>query len=179
MADEKVVYTNSAEGLRRALGDKLDARAEQKFKDLGVPLTGKLLFAYPREAWIQAGHLAGQLLFPHLPPDKQRVALGKRFVYGYGETVVGKALLAAMRVLGPKRALMRLERSFHTGNNYTQAKLTEVPDGLELLISDSAFPEWHQGMVEASLELTGCKTYEVKQLRRVGNETTFSIKFTT
>jgi uncharacterized protein (TIGR02265 family) len=178
MADAPVVYTSSAEGLIRALGDRLDERAHQRFAEIGIPLRGKLQPAYPREVWLKAGQLASQLLSPHLPADQQKVVLGRRFVHGFGETIVGKALLAAMRVLGPKRALLRLERSLRTGNNYSTVTLRELGEGqLELEVSDAPFPEYYQGMVEASLELTGCKSWEVKLLKRVGNETTYSIRF--
>lgn len=179
MADEPVVFTSSVEGLIRALGPKLDARAHEQFAAIGLPLKGKLLTAYPRRVWLESGLLASRILFPTLEPVAQRVALGKRFVYGYSETLVGKALTSMMRMLGPKRALARLERSFHTGNNYTRCELRETPAGLELDLYDAPFPEYYQGMVEALLEITGAKDIVVTPLKRVANETTYGIKFTT
>ncbi len=177
MGEPAVVFTSTVEGLIRALGDKLDERVHQQFADIGLPLKGKLLAAYSREVWLKSGLLASQLLFPTLPPEKQRVELGRRFVYGYSETIVGKALVTMMRMLGTRRALERLKKSFHTGNNYTEVALREVDGQLELDVSDAPFPEYYQGMVEAVLELTGRTTFEVAQIRRVGNETTFRIRF--
>src|SRR3954467_1085686 len=116
MVEEPVVFTSTVEGLIRALGDKLDERAHQRFAAIGLPLKGKLQTAYPRAVWLESGLIAAQILFPSLSPEQQRVALGKRFVQGYGETIVGRALLTMMKMLGPKRTLERLKKSFNTGN---------------------------------------------------------------
>jgi uncharacterized protein (TIGR02265 family) len=176
--DEPVVFTSTVEGLIRALGPKLDERAHAQFAAIGIPLKGKLQAAYPRKAWLEAGILASQILFPTLGAVEQRIALGKRFVYGYSETVVGRALTSMMRLLGPRRSLARLERSFHTGNNYTRCVLRELEGGaLELDLSDAPFPEYYQGMVEALLEITGAQEVEVTMLKRAGDETTYGIRF--
>ena len=63
---------------------------------------------------------------------------------------VGKALMASMRVLGTKRALARLEKSFRTGNNYSKAELKEEADGLYMVVSNAPYPEWYQGMIESA-----------------------------
>jgi uncharacterized protein (TIGR02265 family) len=172
-----VVFTSTVEGLIRALGDKLDVRTHAKFKELGIPLEGKLQAAYPREAWVRVAHYAGELLAPNLPPEQQRVVLGRRFIGGFAETIVGKALLATMRVLGPRRALARLNRNLQTGNNYSRTELRETPEGLELWVGNAPFPEWYQGMVIAALEKTGAKEISVEPIRRSGDETTYRISF--
>ena len=178
MVDEPVVFTSTVEGLIRAMGDKLDERAHKQFADIGLVLKGTLQAAYPRSLWLAAGLLASQILFPQLPPEQQRLNLGRRFVHGYSETIVGKALLTMMRMLGPRRSLARLKKSFETGNNYSEVSMREVETGLELDVGDAPYPEYYQGMVEALLQLTGCKTYEVTPIRRVGNATTYKISFT-
>ena len=172
-----VVFASTVEGLLRALGSKLDERAKAKFAELGLPLTGKLPATCPRDVWTRVSHYAGALLSPSLPPEAQRVALGHAFIDGYAETLVGRALLATMRVLGPKRALARLERSFMTGNNYSKAELREGPDGIFLIIGNAPYPEWYQGMVEKALERTGAKDIRVQAIAREGDTTTFKIDF--
>jgi uncharacterized protein (TIGR02265 family) len=165
------------EGLIRALGEKLDERAHQKFAELGLPLKGKLQPAYPREAWMRACLFAGELLNPMATPLEQRRLLGHRFVDGYSETLVGKALMASMRVLGTRRALARLEKSFRTGNNYSKAELREEPDGLFMVVSNAPYPEWYQGMIESACRVTGAKEYRVNAIKRDGDTTTFRIEY--
>ena len=165
MSDEPVAYASMVEGMRRALAGRLDELAHKRFEELGIPMRGKVQATYPRAVWLKVAVYAGQLLSPTLAPEAQRVALGRRFVRGYIETLVGKALATALRVLGPKRALMRLERSFRTGNNYSRAQFREGPDGIEIDIIDAQYPEWYEGMMLESLEVTGAKDISIKAVR--------------
>jgi uncharacterized protein (TIGR02265 family) len=178
-AEEPLAFASMVEALRRALGDRLDERTHQKFEALGIPMRGKIASTYPRDAWMRVSLYAGEVLNPALAPEAQRVALGRRFVRGYSETMVGKALLAAMRVLGPRRALMRLERSFRTGNNYSRAELRALPSGaLELDIIGAPYPEWYEGMVLEALAVTGAHDAVVKPIRyRPPEITTYAVSF--
>ena len=168
--EQAVVYTQTVEGLIRALGTKLDARVSQKFADLGLTLTGKLQAAYPRKVWIPACIYAGEVLFPGVAPEVQRRQLGHRFIDGYNETMSGKALLTILRVLGPRRALTRIEQNLRTGNNYAVAKLVDTNDGPELHMTDVPYPEWYLGMIEKALQMTGAKDVAVSM--KVGGDNT-------
>ena len=177
--DEPLAYSSMVEGLRRALGSRVDESAHRRFEELGIPMRGKLLPAYPRDVWLKVSIYAGQLLNPGLDAKAQRVALGRRFVRGYAETMVGKALVAAMRVLGSKRSLMRLERSFRTGNNYSRAVFREGEGGIEIDILGAPYPEWYEGMVMESLEITGAKNISLTTLKYEPPElTTYRVSFT-
>lgn len=171
------MFSSMVEGMVRAVGSKLDERALQHCAELGIPLRGKLQPTYSREAWTKVSLFVGGVLWPTLKPEEQRRQLGHRFVEGYTETIVGKALIAAMRVLGPKRALARLEKSFRTGNNYSKAELVDGPEGLSMIIANSPYPEWYQGMIEKALERTGASEIRVEPFKREGDTTTFRISF--
>jgi len=164
-SEEPLAYASMVEGMRRALAGRLDEKAHERFEALGIPMRGKLAAAYPRAVWLKVALYAGELLNPSLAPEAQRVALGRRFVRGYIETLVGKALAAALRVLGPGRALMRLERSFRTGNNYSRAEFRETAQGIEIDIIDAQYPEWYEGMMLESLEVTGAKDIAIEAVR--------------
>lgn len=164
MSDEPLAFSSMVEGLRRAMGNQVDEAAHRRFEELGIPMRGKMQPTYPRDAWMRVSLYAGQLLNPMLSPEAQRVALGRRFVQGYAETIVGKVLLTAMRIIGPRRALLRLERSFRTGNNYSRATFRETPAGLELDVLGTPYPEWYEGMVRESLAITGAKEIELTVL---------------
>jgi uncharacterized protein (TIGR02265 family) len=178
--EEPLAFASMVEGLRRAMGT-LDERTHRKFEELGLPMRGKMEQTYPRDLWVRVCLFAGQQLNPTFSPEQQRVALGRRFVQGYAETLVGKALLAAMRVLGPKRALARLERSFRTGNNYSRVTFRETEGGgIELDVLGAPYPEWYEGMVYESLVVTGAKDIEVKAVKFQPPElTTYRVSFRT
>lgn len=178
MSDEPLAFSSMVEGLRRALGHQVDEAAHRRFEELGIPMRGKIQPTYPRDVWMRVSLYAGQLLNPTLSPEAQRVALGRRFVRGYTETIVGRALLTAMRVIGPKRALLRMERSFRTGNNYSRVTFRETPSGIELDVLGAPYPEWYEGMVRESLEITGAKEIELTRLKYEPPEvTTYRVAF--
>jgi uncharacterized protein (TIGR02265 family) len=177
VSSEELVFSSMVEGMVRAVADKLDDRAHAHCAELGIALRGKLHPTYSREAWTKVSLYVGGVLWPMLKPEEQRRQLGHRFVEGYTETMVGKALIAAMRVLGPKRALARLEKSFRTGNNYSKAELVDGAEGLFMIIANSPYPEWYQGMIEKALERTGATDIRVESFKREGDTTTFRIGF--
>jgi uncharacterized protein (TIGR02265 family) len=164
-AEEPLAFASMVEGMRRALGDRVTEAAHRRFETIGIPMRGPLKPTYPRTIWIEASLYAGQLLSPELNPEQQRVALGKRFVRGYMETIVGRALITAMRLLGPRRSMLRMQRSFNTGNNYSKVVIREVPGALEVDVFGAPYPEWYEGMIHESLIATGAKEAEVKAIR--------------
>ena len=50
------------------------------------------------------------------------------FWSGYEKTLVGSALTAMLRVLGPKRTLERMTRNFRTANNYTEVTVEALAE---------------------------------------------------
>ena len=165
MGDEQqnhVVFAAMVEGLIRALKDKLDDKTHARFAELGISLKPPFKPSYPRAAWTKVAHLAGEVLTPGAPLEQQRFNLGSRFIYGYSETLVGGALIAMMRVLGPKKAMQRLGKSFKTGNNYSKAELREEGGALYLDVLEAPFPEWYQGVIQATLQITGAKDIKVE-----------------
>jgi uncharacterized protein (TIGR02265 family) len=178
MSDAPVMFSSTIEGLIRALGDKLDVTTNAAFKAAGIDLLGKLQPAYERAAWLQASRLAGELLFPGKPVAEQQHLLGQRFMNGFAETLVGKALATMMRVVGPRRSLDRIQRNFRMGNNFTEATLHEIELRVcDLWISPVAYPEFYQGLVEAGLTLAGGKSVEATPMKREGESVTLRVRW--
>jgi uncharacterized protein (TIGR02265 family) len=178
MSDAPVMFSSAIEGLIRALGDRLDVTTNAPFKAAGIDLLGKIQPAYDRAIWLQASRLAGELLFPGKPVEEQQHLLGHRFMNGFAETLVGKALATMMRMVGPRKTLDRIQRNFRMGNNFTEATLREVELHVcELWISPVAYPEFYQGLVEAGLMLAGGKSVEAMPVKREGESVTLRVRW--
>jgi uncharacterized protein (TIGR02265 family) len=178
VSDDRVIFGSAAEGLIRAMGNKLDERAHHKFAQLGVPLRPRVLPVYPRKAWIDACVYAGELLFPINKPEEQRLMLGHRFISSYSETIVGKALITMLRLLGPRRSLARIERSFRTGMSHADIGLKELEPGhFEVAVANVSYSEWYQGMIEKGLELSGAKELKVTVSSREGDTVTYEVRW--
>ncbi|MDP1921313.1 MAG: DUF2378 family protein [Myxococcales bacterium] len=162
MADAPVVFGNSVESLVRVLGPALDEEARQKFLALGIDLF-KPNPAYPYELWVEALVMAMDLLWPGVTRDVATYRMGRAIFESYGQTVMGKALMALVKVLGPKRALDRMSRNLRTTNNYSETRLTDVgPNRYELWVNKVAFPHYFRGLLEAGLEFGGAAEVKVE-----------------
>jgi uncharacterized protein (TIGR02265 family) len=138
---EPVVFAQSFDALfRHGLKGKLDAKALRDLRELRVDLE-HLQPAYPVATWAAATKLAAEAAFPNCSPHEARFELGRHMLVGLDATLVGKALLALARAIGPRRILERMTRNTRTSNNYIQTELEERPDG-RLRLVGTIVPEF-------------------------------------
>lgn len=168
VAEAELVFSQTVEGLLRALGPVTTA-GKAKLRSVGVDIERSLEPAYPVEQYVQLQQTAVELFAPDVPFSLGIETLGRRFVDAYGETIVGKAVLLGMKLLGPKRTLERLTRTLATGATFFQTSLTEVEPGVfHLFINRVTWPGWYLGLVRRGLEHAGAKDVELKVLQHEG-----------
>lgn len=154
----KVVFEQTMEGLfMRGLGSRLSPRCRERLKQAGLDLTSRLLPAYPFEVWMECLRIAAEELHPNEPVDDAMFKIGEAFIDGYKETFLGRAVLGMVRVLGPRRTILRSTQNFRSGNNYTETKITEVADNrMDLWLNEvGAYPTFTAGIISAALRATG------------------------
>ncbi len=174
-----VVFSQAVEGLLRAIGSRLDDTAKDKLRALGLDPRARLEPAYQLAVWTEVMRYGATLVAPGKPASEQMFELGRRFIEGYAETLVGKAMLTAIRVFGPRRTLERMSRNFRSGNNYTETKLEPVgPTEFKLWFNEVKEPEFYRGMLSAGVERAGAKGLEVKTVSHDATGATFSIRWT-
>jgi uncharacterized protein (TIGR02265 family) len=157
-----VVFANSYEALVRVLGNRLDASVYEKLLNLGVDVR-RLNPAYPYDLWVRSLEVAMEVLWPGKTKDQQAHSMGRAIFESYGQTVMGKALLRVIQVLGPKRALARMARNLRTTNNYSQTELRELGENeYELWVNRVAFPNYFVGVLEAGLGFAGATDLRVE-----------------
>ncbi|MBL8921151.1 MAG: DUF2378 family protein [Myxococcaceae bacterium] len=154
---ENLIFAQTVEGLLRALGP-LNEQDRGALKGLGLDVDKRLLPAYPLEQFISFLDFAGERLAPGATQLERAAVVGRRFMDGYQQTMVGRAMVAALRVIGPWRTLERLSNKFRTGNNFSQTTLTRLgPTEAEFWVNLTARPGWYVGLVGRGLELAGAK----------------------
>lgn len=166
---DKLVFSHSVEGYLRAVRPVLDASLTQELQAVGIDPTKPLLPAYPVDALRQALVLGAKRLKPSVSTEESLVNLGHRYVEGYGETLVGRALRTAIRLIGPRRTLDRLARQFRTANNYSESKVTHEEGRSVLWCNDVTHPYWYIGLIEGMLNTAGAKGVKVS-LRKHDDE---------
>ena len=161
MTDAPVVFGSSVEALARVIGPKLTPELKAQFAALGFDLA-RPDPAYPYEAWVKALELTLRELYPGESEERATYLLGRALFDSYGTTMIGRALMQMLKVLGPRRALHRMARNLRTTNNYSDTRLTEHGDRhAELWINKARFPEYFRGLISEGLEFTGAREVQV------------------
>jgi uncharacterized protein (TIGR02265 family) len=155
---DKVVFEQTIEALfQRSLSSRLTPELKAQLKAAGLNLDAKLLPAYPFDTWMQVLELTARALHADLPVEQAMFRVGEAFLDGYQETFLGRAVLGMIRVLGPRRTVLRATQNFRSGNNYTETKITELePTVLDLWMNEvGPWPTFTAGIIHATLKATG------------------------
>lgn len=163
-ASERFVFAPTVEGLVRGVGPALTAATRGELRALGIDLDQPLKPGYPAVMWHRALELIASAVYPGVPAAEAHFQMGMRTVHGLDETLVGKAMLAMIRLVGPRRAIQRLPVNAKIGTNFVVWTLTELgPNDYELLGAPfMGYAEVMQGAVFALIELAGAKNPRVE-----------------
>jgi uncharacterized protein (TIGR02265 family) len=175
---ERLVFQQSFEGLIRALGNQLDEPCAQQLRELGIDPRGKLAVAYPLQVWVDSLKLASTVLAPDATLDDGAEVVGRRFLEGYGGTLMGSALLAGVRLLGPHRMLERMTRNLRTGTNYLEARLEQTgPTRYVITCRPVVIAGFYRGLFAAGLEMSGAKGASVVLMRSAGDSAVYDLSW--
>ena len=164
MESEALVFASSFEGLFHAeLRKRITPALALALRNEGVVLDKPFLPAYPVAVWARALALCVEHLFPEDAPELAYRKLGRSTIEGYGQTLIGRAAMALMKVLGPARSLERATRTFASANNYTRVRLDRLGQtAFDLHINATKTPpEFDLGVVETVLLSVGAQDLSV------------------
>lgn len=162
---QRLIFEHSVEGLfLRGLMGRLTPSLKAQLREAGVDLERSLLPAYPWEVWERSVGLTARALHPGEPDDVAWRLVGERMVDGYRETLVGGAMFGMLRLLGPRRMVGRTRQNFRSGNNYTEASVTDVgPRQVDLWMNEvGRLRYFTQGAVLAGMRGAGAPDARVE-----------------
>lgn len=162
--DGQVVFSHSVESVfSRALGGEVPPALQDRLRKLGLDLSKPLLPAYPVPVWNQVLELTVATISPGEPVPQAACLLGERMMHGYRATLVGQAVLAMAKLIGPTRALKRSRQSWRSGNNYTEVEIAELgPTDFRTTFNETGISRWvSQGLLKAGLTFAGAKELTV------------------
>ncbi len=122
-----------------------------KLKAKGLDLSRPLEPAYPASLVAACLQVAAEVVYPSVPKDQALNRVGRAFFRGYTDTMMGKAMLALMKIIGPMRTLERMQRNFRTGNNYIETRFRVIGQTHAELWFNQVYgaPTYIQGILEA------------------------------
>jgi uncharacterized protein (TIGR02265 family) len=153
-----LVFDQTLEALFvRGLRGRIAQPLQLRLQSAGLDLSKQLLPAYPFHTWIESLRITAEELYPQESLDRAQFLLGQTFIDGYDETLMGKAILRMIRILGPRRTLLRATHNFRSGNNYTETTLTEIsPQEVRLWMNEvGPYPAFTAGIIHAALRASG------------------------
>lgn len=181
MPDHRLVFGHTAEGLF-IRGLKVHQRPvlKAKLKAAGFDADQKMEPASPYDAWCRFLDVAISEQPSGSSRDEALTRMGEALAEGSFVTVVGKALLALVKVIGPRRALARMRQNFRTGNNDSESKFEELGPGhcrpwLNERDHDRAMS---RGTIRKGVELAGAKNLTVEIAAFDDTGTTSEAKWT-
>jgi uncharacterized protein (TIGR02265 family) len=175
-----VVFDHTIEGLFLvALKGRLPVTTEWSLRRVGLDLSKKLLPAYPFETWRQCLEIVALDLYPHLSRPEAWRQLGHQIVEGMSRTVMGRTMGRVARLMGPLRALRRLNHNLSSADNYVQARITErSATCVEVSINEVlGQPTYYQGILEACASMAGGEGVRVELLSREGGGATYRVQW--
>ncbi|MFY0573697.1 DUF2378 family protein [Cystobacter fuscus] len=180
MADELLVFEQTIEAVFvRALHGRLSPACRERLRQAGLDVEQKLRPAYPFASWMTFLRIVAEELYPQLPLEESAFKLGEAYMDGYRETMLGRAVLSLLRVLGPRRALMRATQHFRSGNNYTESRLKELgPCKFELWMNEvGSLPSFTAGIIHAGLRTAGVEHLRIELTGYDGHACTYCINW--
>jgi uncharacterized protein (TIGR02265 family) len=121
--------------------------------------------------------IAAEDLYPSQPLAEATFKLGEVYVEGFRQTMLGRAVLSLLRVLGPRRTIARATQNFRAGNNYTETRITELgPTQFDVWMNEVGdFPEFTAGIIQAGVRMSGAKDLRVEPFGYDGHACTYRI----
>lgn len=182
MTSKQLEFEQSADGLfKGALQAHDDPRLVAALRAAGFDLEQKLAPAYPAEDFYQWLRIAARVRFPELDEDEGCREIGKLAVIrGMGSTLLGRAVMKAMQLLGVRRALLRIGRSMRNGNNYLEAQARELsPTSVEITLGPLVGPPtYYEGVLEEGPRQLGARDVRVSRSGGEGQQFTWRVDWT-
>ncbi|MFL5353047.1 DUF2378 family protein [Archangium sp.] len=141
---EPVIFSQVVEALfKHAIKrERFDADTRRRLKTIGIDLDQPFLVAYSVPTWFAAIRVCAEVLYPDLPSEQARYRLGRQLVDGYGQTTMGRAVFAMLRMLGWERSLTRISRGLQSGSNFLSARTRFLDEGATLEMVFEVMPEF-------------------------------------
>lgn len=165
---EQLWFDFTVEGIFvKGLGPRLTSELRADLRALGIDLD-RLGPAYPVATARKALEAAWKRVFPELSEADAFRELGLLSVKGYLDTMLGKAVLGMVRLLGVRRSLLRVHQTLAGGANYVKASSELVgPTAIEVSLNDTTgMPTFWEGVLLGGIQIAHAKNLRLTPLPR-------------
>jgi uncharacterized protein (TIGR02265 family) len=162
----------------KGLGARLTPALVAELEQVGISLS-KRQPAVPVPVVRRGLEVVHRHLYPALTFDEALLELGRLSMRGYTETLLGRALLRVMQLIGTQRSIIRTTISMRSGNNYLMTEPKVVSDTcIELTFNDvSGMTAFYRGLLEEGARLTQVKNFRIETLPALRPSAVFRLEW--
>jgi uncharacterized protein (TIGR02265 family) len=133
----------------KGLGPRLTPEVAALLRAEGIDVD-KVLPGYPVTQVVKACRRILPVVFPGLPERDAMAELGALSTRGYNETMLGRAAIGFLKLIGIRRALESLNKTLRAGNNYLETRFTALAaNQAKIYLSDaSGIPDFYRGLLQ-------------------------------
>lgn len=178
---EKVIFAHTLQAfiqrviMRRAL---LSIEFDKELRALGVDVSR------PKEVnlatWVALLRACAKKMSPGAPEDEALEQVGREMMQGYSEGLVGRAMTIVLKLIGPRRSLLRMMENYATADNMTTVKVVEVtPTTMELEFNSTGdMPTYVRGILSEMLRTVGARDIKIDYRTLPSSATVYSVSWT-
>lgn len=179
-ADQRFFFTHTVEAMFvKAYPPGDFPGLADTYRALGLDLARPLLPAYEYRVWRACLVAQREAVLPGVEAAEASYRQGERWLEVFFEgTLIGGAMLLALRAIGIRRALDRMSRNFRNANSFGDATFTSTGATTGTLwINDvlSDTPDYIRGILTRGMELVGAGDPRMELLQREGDAATFAV----
>ncbi len=165
MAQERFMYGSSVEALfDKALRRRMTEPCRVALQQAGLDLGQRFAPMYTAAQYERFVRIAREQLFSELADAQAYEAMGRAFLDGYWETILGRAVRGVLKLLGPAQIIRRLPALFAAGSTYVRATVIEDrPGEWKIQITGvGGYPHFTRGLLDSVLEASGARKGRVE-----------------
>lgn len=172
---EGIVFRHSVEALLNQVVERRDLMTADELRTFRLEK--------PRDMQREEWEALLRFLARKLTPDGTEAAglevLGREILIGYFDGLVGRGVFLVLKLLGPRRALLRMAENFETADTMTKVYPKELsPTHIELLFNDIGhMPTYVRGILLYALALLGQPQAKVTFEERADGYTRFDVSW--
>ncbi|MFT3712907.1 MAG: DUF2378 family protein [Archangium sp.] len=174
-ADAGVIYRHSVEALLDHVVRRRRLLTGAELRDLGLEKPRDL----DKDTWERLLRTCARKLKPDGTEDEGLELLGAAMLEGYAAGFVGRSLFLVLKLMGPRRALLRMAENFKTADNITEVTATaHAEKHVEMVFNDIGnMPTYMRGLLSTAMTMLGAPKHEVTFAVLPNGHTKFDAKW--
>ncbi len=178
--EDRKVFLQVVEGLlRHGVGERVTPRLRERLRQVGLDLDRPLLPAYPLTQWHYCLHIILEEVYPGVPREEACRQLAEHHVDGFGRTLLGRAMMRLMRLMGPRRTVRQMVQALRSSDNYTEVRLAELGPGTWEMWMNSVLdmPGYAEALFVSFLKASGAAEPRTVIVRRDEGGTVYRLSW--